>query len=360
MKFIKRALIVAIVCAGLAGAVYFVGIPVGAAAFMPDEIKLSRAEIENRTAVKPHNFVSGVYEDAVFTADETRTFIDFKLFGLIPIKRVIVDVMPYDRLYAGGVPVGFVAKTDGVVVLQDAKGYKRGDVITRIDGATVTGVGDLQRHMKGRQIGTFVKDDTTGVGTLTYVNPQNNNFAALGHKIVDFETGAMVNLRSGDVYACNVIGVEKSTKATVGTIESTLKKGTGGVQGSVLSSNNNGVFGCLHADSKIAEMCTKLYPVASRYSVKLGKATILSCLDGENIVEYDIVIQRAKYQRDKNGKGLIIKITDPRLIEKTGGIVHGMSGSPIIQNGHIVGAVTHVMTGDVTRGYGIYVDFLVP
>jgi stage IV sporulation protein B len=283
-----------------------------------------------------------------------------KLFGLFPLKRVSVDVLPYDKLVAGGIPVGFIAKTDGVVVLHDAHGYRRGEGITSIDSATITSVRDMERVLGSKRPGIWVKDDTSGVGTLTYVNPENNNFAALGHKLVDNETGADVNLRSGEVYTCNVLGVEPSKADKIGTLQSTLRKATHGVQGSVLSSNSRGVFGCLNSDSVILDWCKNVYPIASRYSVKPGKATILVALDGENVVEYDAQIVKTRYQKNNSGKGIILKITDPRLLEQAGGIVHGMSGSPIIQNGHFVGAVTHVIAGDVTRGYGIYIDFIVP
>jgi len=361
MKFFKRVFVVAFVVGFLGCIGYFVAYPVVSAYVMPDDIRMTRGEIENRVSVSPHSLVGAEYERAIFTDDQSRTFIDLKLFGFIPLKRVMVDVLPYDTLCAGGIPIGFVAKTDGAVVLRDGGKYRRGDVITDLEGATITGVEDLKRHLGNRKLGVWVKDDTSGVGTLTYVNPANNNFAALGHKLVDFETGANVNLRSGDVYSCNVIGIEKSNHKSVGCIQSTLRKGSDGVQGSILSSNNRGVFGCLHEQSCLAKKCAHcIYPVASRYSVKRGEASILCSLNGEEVGEYEIKIERAKYQPSNADKGLILRITDERLLNATGGIVHGMSGSPIIQNGHIVGAVTHVMGGDVTRGYGVYVDFLLP
>jgi len=361
VKIFKRLFLVLFVTGLLGATGWFVVYPVVTAYVMPDDIRMTRTEIENRVSVSPHNLVNAEYEKAIFTDDQSRTFIDLKLFGFIPIKRVMVDVLPYETLCAGGLPVGFMAKTDGAVVLRDAGRYRRGDVITELEGATITGVEDLKRHLGGRKLGVWVKDDTSGVGTLTYINPTNNNFAALGHKLVDFETGANVNLRSGDVYSCNVVGIEKSNSKTVGTIQSTLRRGSEGVQGSVLSSNNRGVFGCLHENSCLAKKCANcIYPVASRYSVKKGAASILCSLDGETVEEYEIKIEHAKYQPSNADKGIILRITDERLLNATGGIVHGMSGSPIIQNGHIVGAVTHVMQNDVQRGYGVYVDFLLP
>ena len=360
MRIFKRGALVVALSLVVATLTYFVAIPVGAAILMPNEIRLSVEEITARQAVSPNKFVAGGYDKDALCDDSGRTYVDLKLFGLIKIKRVMVDVLPYEAVYAGGLPIGFVAKTDGVVVLQDGKGYKRGDVITSLDSATITSIGDLERHLGKKRLGLWVKDDISGVGTLTYVNPENNNFAALGHKLVDFETGASVNLRSGDVYNCNVFGIEKSNRKKVGVYESTLAK-TKGAQGSILSSNSRGVFGCLNEESPILDMVAQnLYPVKSRYSVKPGKAKILASLDGKNIEEYNIEIIKTRYQKNIDSKGIILRITDKRLLEKTGGIVHGMSGSPIIQNGHIVGAVTHVIQGDVTKGYGIYLDFMLP
>jgi len=344
-----------------AAATYFVVIPATMIALMPGDIRLTTSEIEQKQGISPNQFVTTRYDKIVMTDEGKRTWIDLKLFGIIPIKRVMVDVLPYETVYAGGMPIGFVAKTDGVIVLQDGRGYKRGDVITSYNSATITSVDDLERHLGGKKLGIWCKDDTSGVGTITYINPENNNFAALGHKLVDFETGAAVNLRSGNVYVCNMLGIEKSSNKSVGQYQSSLKKGSDGVQGSIISSNSRGVFGCLNDTSVVLETARKqIYPVASRYSVKPGKATILTAIDGENVREYDVVIEKTRYQKNRADKGIILRITDKELLAQTGGIVHGMSGSPIIQNGHIVGAVTHVMTSNVTRGYGIYIDFVLP
>jgi len=362
-----------LICCVLTMAVtYLVVIPVTQSLQMPDDIKLTQEEITNKQRISPNQFVKGIYDKDAMVDDEGKAWVDLKLFGFIKVKRIKVDVLPFDRAIAGGVPVGFSAKTNGVIVLTGGEShntengsrkarYKRGDVITNMDGVPITSVEDFEKHLDGKNMGLWVKDETSGVGMLTYINPANNNFAALGHKLVDFETGAGVNCRAGHVYLCNVIGVEKCRARKIGELKSTLRKGNGSVQGSVLSSNSRGVFGCFNEDSEFMELCRdNVYPVGSRYSVRPGKATILAALDGENIEEYDIEIIKTRVQKREQNKGLILRITDKRLLEKTGGIIHGMSGSPIIQNGKLVGALTHVMVGDYTKGYGIYVDFMVP
>ena len=359
MKFLRGFLNLAVWCAVGAAVAYLVVIPTVVALQMPDDIRLSRHEIEHRQKISPNRFIDGVYDKAQMVDDEGRTWVDLKLFGVIKVKRIMVDTLPYDRVIAGGMPIGFSAKTDGVIVLQDGGGYKRGDVITRLDGVPISSVEDLDAHLAGKSLGLWVKDETSGVGMLTYINPDNNNFAALGHKLIDFETGAGVNCRAGDVYMCNVIGIDASQGRKIGEYKVTLKKSSG-IQGSVLSSNSRGVFGCLNENSVFLQKCRDIYPVASRYSVKPGKAKVLMSLDGGEVRAFDIDIVKTRYQKKRAGKGLIVRVTDKELLEHAGGIVHGMSGSPIIQNGKLVGALTHVMVGNVTMGYGIYIDFVIP
>ena len=361
MKLTRKILLAIIVLAVVGATGYLVVLPTVTGLLFPTEISLTRAEIDAKRTVSPNPFVAASYDRTQMTDDQPRAQIDLKLFGLIKLKTVNVDVIPFDHLIAGGLPVGFVAKTDGVVVVHDANGFKRGDVITSWERSSIRSIGDFEKKLGKRNVGLWVKDETSGVGTLTYINPTNNNFAALGHMLVDYETGASVNLRSGQVYDCNIIGIEKSGHRRVGEYKSTLKKGSGGVQGSVLGSNTCGVYGCLNENCHLVTAChNHMYPVASRYSVKPGRATMLASLDGTTIREFDIEIIKTRYQRHLGGKGLIIRVVDPALLAETGGIIHGMSGSPIIQNGHLVGAVTHVMTGDVTKGYGVYVDFVKP
>jgi hypothetical protein len=277
-KFLRFLLIVAII----GGLGYFVAVPVGA---------VYLGESHQFVTVTPHNAATTDTENGA-------QVVTFKLFGILPIKRVNVDVLPFECLYAGGATIGF----------------------------------------------------QSGMGTITYINPSDNNFCALGHKLDDF---------TGDgVYVCNVMGIEPSAPDRVGSYESTLKK-SGGLQGNVLHNTDHGVYGCLRGDSVFLDSCNKLYPVGGRYGVKRGKAKILTSLDGKSIGEYDVEILKCRWQQQNACKGIVLRVTDPRLLEKTGGIVHGMSGSPIIQNGKLVGAVTHVLTNDVTKGYGIYVDFLV-
>lgn len=361
MRFLKRLCISVVAAAVCATLVYFVCIPVVSTLFMPGEVRLSREEVSKKQSISPNQYVLSAFDAPATDADgATHAQVSLKLFGIFPIKKINVEVMPFERVLAGGVPIGLVAKTDGVVTLMDAHGFRRGDVVTSVDNGAVTSVSDLERRLGKKNLSPYFKDDTSGIGTLTYINPADNNFAALGHMLVDYETGSSVNLRCGDVYACNLVGLEKSAGNRVGEMQNTLKKSLG-VQGSIVSSNRNGIYGCLKEDSAILDACkNNSYPVRSRYGVKPGRAQVLVALDGENVTPYDCDIIKAKFQRGSSDKGLVVRITDERLLSATGGIVHGMSGSPIIQDGHLIGALTHVMGSDVTKGYGVYIDFVLP
>ena len=339
---------------------HFVALPVAEVAFTPNQIRMVSKEIEQRQDITRNRFLKTVYQSELQTDSSRKTYVDLKLFGFLKVRRIAVDTLPVDYVFAGGALVGFAAKSDGVIVLADFNGYKRGDIITSINSRPVRSVADVQNILTETNLGLWIKDEVNGIGTITYIDPTNNNYAALGHKLVDSETGARPNLRGGDVYMCNVIGLRKSHSSTIGVFEATLKKSQG-VQGSITSSNDYGVYGCLDDKSRILEMCrNRGMSVASRYSVKPGKASILTSLDGETIEEFEIQIVKNRFQNVAASKGLTIRITDPRLLNRAGGIIHGMSGSPIIQDGKLIGAVTHVMTTDVTRGYGIYIDFMMP
>jgi len=383
-RFLINGIIAAVIGVSLC---YFVILPVSVAIFVPDDIRLTESEFASKQRIAPARFVRGVYDSVATVDDVTDKYVDLKLFGLVKIKRVKVEILPFEKVIAGGLPIGFSTKVNGAIVLSNALGFKKGDVITSINSESISSIEDLEKQLTlvtdshldigylrsgvhhfvrehaqpdGR-LGLWLKDETTGVGMLTYINPENNNFAALGHRLVDHETGALVDARAGSVYMCNVVGIERGSGQKVGELQSTLKQGSQSVQGSVLSGNARGIFGCLNDDSRVLEICkNNIFDAASRYSARPGRAKILLSLDGENIAEYDVDIIKTRYQKYKQSKGMVIRLTDKKLLAKTGGIIHGMSGSPIIQNGKMIGALTHVMIGDSTKGYGIYLDFILP
>ena len=200
-----------------------------------------------------------------------------------------------------------------------------------------------------------MKDNITGVGTLTFVNKNTNEYGALGHAIVDDVGGNIVPVSNGNVYSCNLIGINKGQKNNPGQLRCVFVQ-NGKTKGSIASNSKFGIKGVMTNTSGLVDE-NLTAKIGGRFSVTPGKATIVSDISGIK-EEYEIEIIKANYQKKANDKSIVFRVTDKRLLNLTGGIVQGMSGSPIMQNGKIVGAVTHVFLSDPTKGYGVYCDFM--
>lgn len=314
--------------------------------------------------------------------------IVFKLFGFIPIKKVDVVLASDDDYYVGGVPVGLAINTGGAIVIGDENGsvLKEGDIITQINGVEVKNLNQISEVLQdcgeeveivylrknrpikallkthkddetGRlKLGLWVKDDVTGVGTLTFVNKNTHKYGALGHPIVEANSGNTVPVSTGSLYECNLIGINKGKKNDPGELKCVFVSNSKS-KGDIESNTKFGISGYLKDTKGLVDenLTAKL---GGRLGVKLGKAKIVSSISGIR-EEYDIEIIKANYQKTANDKSLVFRVKDKRLLELTGGIVQGMSGSPIMQDGKIVGAVTHVFLNDPTKGYGVYSDWMV-
>lgn len=200
------------------------------------------------------------------------------------------------------------------------------------------------------QLGAWIRDSMAGIGTLTYYDPATGSYGALGHGITDVDTAQLMPLASGSIMETTVKAVKKGRKGDPGEL-----KGDFSVQrdvGTVTVNSDGGIFGTV-ADGEFLSGGTPV-PVATAQQVKTGRATILATISGSDTAEYQVEIVRL-YGADEPTRNMLLRITDPRLLSATGGIVQGMSGSPILQNGRIVGAVTHVLLNDPTRGYGIFI-----
>ncbi len=314
--------------------------------------------------------------------------IVFKLFGFIPIKKVDVVLASDDDYYVGGVPVGLAINTGGAIVIGDENDsvLKEGDIITQINGVEVKNLNQISEVLQncgeeveivylrknrpikallkthkddetGRlKLGLWVKDDVTGVGTLTFVNKNTHKYGALGHPIVEANSGNTVPVSTGRLYECNLIGINKGKKNDPGELKCVFVSNSKS-KGDIESNTKFGISGYLKDTKGLVDenLTAKL---GGRLGVKLGKAKIVSSISGIR-EEYDIEIIKANYQKNANDKSLVFRVKDKRLLELTGGIVQGMSGSPIMQDGKIVGAVTHVFLNDPTKGYGVYSDWMV-
>lgn len=298
------------------------------------------------------------------------------------------------KLYAGGIPFGIKLYTDGILISGistvdtdkgnvspgEAAGLKCGDIIKKINGKEAYGISSvldaayssngepvkllIQRGDKtleadivparskgdgGYSFGLWVRDGTAGIGTVTYIDPDSKAFGGLGHGVCDSQSGEIMPMNEGKVNEVTISGVEKGKKGDPGELQGHFSSNDTGI---ILSNTEYGVFGIYNS---VDTSSLKLLDVGGKEELKEGHATILCTLRDNNICEYDIIIEKIN-DKDTETKNFIIKITDKELLENTGGIVQGMSGSPIIQNNKLVGAVTHVLVDDPTRGYGIYIE----
>lgn len=206
------------------------------------------------------------------------------------------------------------------------------------------------------KIGLWVRDAAAGVGTVSFYEPETGMFAALGHGIIDVDTEKIINISSGEVVTSNIVSINKGQKGKPGEIRGTIENGK--TIGKVYNNTQYGIFGKLN-NNYISQLKNQTeLEILPRTEVETGKAKIICTLENNNQQEYEIEIQKINRNNSTDNKSMIIKVTDEKLIEKTGGIIQGMSGSPIIQNGKFVGAVTHVMVNDPTVGYAVFADMM--
>lgn len=312
------------------------------------------------------------------------------VFGLVPLRRVEVDVLSDLELVPCGNTVGIKLFADGVMVVGSspvggqtpAAAIREGDVIVEVDGARIADLDSLSSRIEASEgrsmvftcrrekttfrttvtpvwsaeeerfcVGLWVRDSTAGIGTLTYYDPKSLSFGALGHPITDMDTGKNLPVGQGEILNSRVIGVEKGKRGAPGELKGIFT--TGKLSGEVFSNTDVGVFGALVNAQGLPHTA---YLPAGRSEVHTGAATVLCNTQGEGVEEFAIEVERVIPQSRTDSKSMVIRITDPRLLEKTGGIVQGMSGSPIIQNEKLIGAVTHVFVNDPTRGYGVFIE----
>ncbi|MCD7818091.1 MAG: SpoIVB peptidase, partial [Lachnospiraceae bacterium] len=309
--------------------------------------------------------------------------ISYSLFGKIPLKTVTAQVTERKKVYAGGLPIGIYLETDGVLVVdtgvitaEDGSDccparniVQSGDYIQTVNGETVNTKEELisciaecsgealvmELERQGEQIcvrivpvkdsegeyraGIWVRNDTQGIGTLTWVD-EDGNFGALGHGISDVDTGELLNIQGGTLYSAEVLSVMKGTEGSPGELSGIICYSEDYRIGTIEENCENGIYGTITGFS-LAVPDQTLYETALKQEVAVGPATILCSVDG-TCREYEIKIREVRLNGSDVNKGMVIEVTDPELLEQTGGIVQGMSGSPIFQNGRMIGAVTHV------------------
>ena len=301
-----------------------------------------------------------------------------------PAKLVPVGQAVGIKLFSHGVMiVGLeeVATKLGSVSPAKESGLKVGDIITQMDGQPVNSIEDVAEIVnqkggapleltalrKGKtmemtaeaapcladgsyKLGAWVRDSMAGIGTVTWYEPATKTFCALGHGINDVDTNLLMPLKNGGIMAASVTGIQRGSSGSPGQLHGSFDLTED--LGSLTGNTDCGVFGTLYGD----EFSGKALPVARRSEIRTGAATILSNVEEETVQEYSVEILRIYPSSASETRNMMVQVTDERLLEQTGGIVQGMSGSPILQDGKIVGAVTHVLINDPTRGYGILAE----
>lgn len=333
-------------------------------------------------------------------------FLDIKLFGFLPLKTVKVSVIPEIKVYPGGQAIGVLLKSNGIIVVESSfvegadghryfpgqkAGIEVGDRIIEINGNPVNDkyklLSYIQKYRKSNQIylkivkkngdikeinlspvksrngdymiGLYVDDGVAGVGTLTFYDESSNDYAALGHLITESTAGIEIELRTGHIVEANISGITGGVNGVPGEKLGTFFQ-TKDILGNIKSNNNFGIYGKLIKTPSINNSYfDKPLPVAVRSSVQSGPAHMYTVIEGDKIEEFDVYIEKVYRQHSPAAKSMIIKITDPELNKLTGGIVQGMSGSPLVQNNMLIGAVTHVFINNPQRGYGVFAEWMI-
>ncbi len=376
---------------------------------LPDELYIYNnkettieLDIPVTAVIKETNQTVDFSKPVTFQAKDTADYsLEYKLFNLISLPSGKLSVLEENYMYAGGFAAGMYIKTDGVLVVDIAQFTDSfgnvcspsmnlltgGDYIISINGTEVTRKSEIAKILENSdgtpllveynhedvtmvtqitpvmneageyKLGIWVKDDDQGIGTITYID-KNGNFGALGHGMSDSSTGELLDISNGFLYKTSILSITKSHDDTPGEYVGVIDYSSSNRLGLISANKKCGIFGTLPA-SKCEELIEKFglsaYEIGFKREVCRGSAQILLYIDDE-LMEYEIEIEEISHRDEKN---ITFKITSEKLIEQTNGIVRGMSGAPIIQNGKIIGAVTHVFVNDSKRGYGIFIENMI-
>ena len=362
---------------------------------IPDELHVEKGKEQNVSAMLARPFVT--FEDAVPVSGDGAYFLPCRLFGLIPFKDVKVIPAESTSLLVSGSTVGMYMKTEGVLIIDTGEVLSRdgkqetpaedlvkpGDYIVAFNQQKVSCKKELIKDLKktdGKEVsltlnrqgkkvkvslmpvedqtgdyklGIWVRDDTQGIGTLTYVDAAGN-YGALGHGISDVDTGELLSITSGSLYKTQILGIQKGSKGSPGELSGLIRYNVGNVLGSITANTANGIYGKYQSLGGNG-IALKEMKIGYKQEMETGPASVLCSVNGQ-VKEYTAEITKIDMNHQDTNKSFVIHVTDQELLAATGGIVQGMSGSPVIQNKKIVGAVTHVFVQDATSGYGIFIE----
>lgn len=361
---------------------------------IPDEIFVYADEETDWETFFQEPLIS--YDETVEVSQNGSYQIRCKWLGVLPLKTIKVHTVEKQEVLVSGSPVGIYMETKGVLVIDsgeitDREGIRRtpaehiiqsGDYICEIDGKVLTGKRQLMQLVRENQgepmelqvirhqetiklemtpvetedgsykLGIWVRDNIQGIGTLTYVEP-NGTFGALGHGISDTDTGERLEISDGDLYRADILSIRKGTAGTPGELRGVINYREENRIGTICGNSQYGIRGQMEL-GKYAESMKKI-PTGLKQEIQTGKAEI-RCDIGDGIREYQCEILEIDSNARDTNKCFVLRITDDDLLSRTGGIVQGMSGSPVLQNGKLIGAITHVFVNDPTKGYGIFIE----
>lgn len=361
---------------------------------VPDEIHVSESSAHEVQKLLEHPLLE--FEDAITVSGEGSYLLPCRLLGMIPFKDIKVTPTEASSVYVSGSTVGIYMETEGVLIIdtgeilceggtarEPAKNIVRpGDYIVAFNEQKVSNKKELMEDLEildgedvildvirnGEKIpvsltpvkdaggeyklGIWVRDNTQGIGTLTFVD-EKGRYGALGHGISDVDTGELLHISKGALYQAEILGIQKGKSGSPGELSGLIRYEPGQIIGAVDTNSKNGIYGSFY--DRRAGIPVKKTEVAYKQELEVGPASVLCCVDG-SVKEYDAEITRIDMNHEDTNKSFVIHVTDPELLEITGGIVQGMSGSPILQKGKFAGAVTHVFVQDSTSGYGIFAE----
>ncbi len=372
---------------------------------MPMEAKIETQDIGvisvNDLSVPSNQININMNEPFTLKSSQTGEYdISLKLFGIFKFKNISLDIIESTKLIPCGNPIGIYVETDGILVLgggkitgEDGLNYepvsnklKSGDYILKINNIDLTKKKDLINEIQkcngknitllvrrngenitvsitpiktvsgSYKIGAWIRDNTQGIGTMTFISP-DGHFGALGHGITDIDTGLLMDVKQGSIYKAEIMSIVKGKEGEPGELIGMIRQSKRYRIGSVANNTYQGIFGEIQRDFTNDFDSTPL-EIGLKQEIEKGKA-IIRCTVEDKIEDFDIEIVSTDISNSNHSKGIVLRITDPRLLNMTGGIVQGMSGSPIIQNNKIIGAVTHVFIQDSTKGYGTFIENMV-
>lgn len=362
---------------------------------IPDEIYVSDKGSQNVEELLKRPFLT--FDESVPVSGNGSYLLPCRLLGVIPFKQIKVTPEVQRSIFVSGSTVGMYMETNGVLIIdtgeilseggetkEPAKNIvKPGDYIVALNDEKISRKKDLiddLKKLEGEEVildvvrngktvpvsimpakdkqgeyklGIWVRDNTQGIGTLTFVD-EKGNYGALGHGISDVDTGELLEIQNGALYQAQILGIQKGAKGSPGELSGLIRYEPGKIIGSIETNSKNGIYGHFTGDRK-SPISLKKMPVGYKQEVTEGEASILCCVEDE-VKEYQAEITKIDMNHSDTNKSFVIRVADPKLLSVTGGIVQGMSGSPVLQNGKIIGAVTHVFVQDSTSGYGIFIE----